>query len=740
MQRKIHNLPLSPESNSLTKQPRDPKRFYRPALRGCALALALLFVANCDWWKKDPIVEDEAKLAGKKTSDFPQITADVFKPMDSGIELSPEEIMGRNAWNLWSAGNEHFWNNVAQDSFGLLDVLKSLDNRKYKRGERFKTLGLVNQPGFQAASKPDEYGLWLDEQTEPEPPGIDEKVYGKPSGVLGFRLFPNPQFNAEARQKWDGDRYMSDPSYYNNNKLVRPYRVGVACGSCHIAPHPTNPPADPENPAWANLASAIGNQYIREGKVFGPNVTKGGLFYEMLLNQPPGTSDTSRIATDHINNPNAINAIFLLGERERIQVPEKLAGGTLALPGTKEEMPVAHILKDGADSIGIPGAAIRVFVNIGMFSEYWLTRHNRMLGLVPQKPFEIPYAREHSVFWLATEERLGHIAAFFRKLEPYRLADAPGGTERISQDQAVMTRGKEVFAESCAACHSSKQPPAPIDPQTAEGKSWFRAEVMKPDFLENNFLSNEKRYPVTEIKTNSARALGTNAKAGHVWDNFSSQTYKELSPVNELELYNPWDETKPIKFRPKDRNTGPGYYRTPSLISLWSSAPFFHNNMLGIFTGDPSVEGRLRAFDDAAQKLFWPDKRLGKASIWRTENECGLHISKEFVPKALWPLADDQGYLNIGEIPKGTPINLIANLQPDPLKAVALGLKIKRAFLAIKVGNLSGEEAKAELRKLVPDMLAENNAPDFIEDNGHYFGTDLPDSDKQALIEFLKTF
>jgi hypothetical protein len=152
------------------------------------------------------------------------------------------------------------------------------------------------------------------------------------------------------------------------------------------------------------------------------------------------------------------------------------------------------------------------------------------------------------------------------------------------------------------------------------------------------------------------------------------------------------------------------------------------------------VEGRLRAFDDAAQKLLWPDKRLGKASIWRTENECGLHISKEFVPKALWPLADDQGYLNIGEIPKGTPINLIANLQPDPLKAVALGLKIKRAFLEIKTRNLSPEEAKAELRKLVPDMLAENNCPDFIEDGGHYFGTDLPDSDKQALIEYLKTF
>ena len=648
--------------------------------------------------------------------------------------------MGRNAWNLWSAGNEHFWNNVAQDSFGLLDVLKSLDNRKYKRGERFKTLGLVNQPGFRAASKPDEYGLWLDEPTEPEPPGIDEKIYGKPSGVLGFRLFPNPDFNAEARKKWDGDRFMNDPAYYNDNKLVRPYRVGVACGSCHIAPHPTNPPADPENPGWANLASAIGNQYIREGKVFGPNVTKGGLFYEMLQTQPPGTSDTSRIATDHINNPNAINAIFLLGERERIMTPEKLAGGTLALPARRKKCrsrafsrmaPTRSASRappsvSSSTSACSPNTGLRGTIGCSV----WFHRNR----LKSRTRASIP-----SFGW-RPKSVSAHIAAFFRRLKPYRLADAPGGAERISQEEAVMTRGKQVFAESCASCHSSKQPPAPIDAHSAEGKSWFRAEVMKPDFLENNFLSNEKRYPVTEIKTNSARALGTNAKAGHVWDNFSSQTYKELSPVNELELYNPWDETNPIKFRPKDRNTGPGYYRTPSLISLWSSAPFFHNNMLGIFTGDPSVEGRLRAFDDAAQKLLWPDKRLGKASIWRTENECGLHIRKEFVPKSLWPLADDEGYLNIGEIPKGTPINLIANLQPDPLKAVELGLKIKRVFLAIKVRNLSPEEAKAELRKLVPDMLAVNNAPDFIEDAGHYFGTDLPDSDKQALIEYLKTF
>ena len=711
----------------------------RLARVGSCAGCAMLAFASCG--KNEPI--DEAKAAGKSTADFPQITPDIFKPMDGGIDLSPEEIMGRNTWNLWSGGNQHFWNHAAQDSYGLMDLLKMLDNRKFPRGERFKTLGLVNEPGFRARAptEPDEFGLCLDKQIAPEPAGIDETVYGRPSGVLGFRLFPNPEFNDEARKKWDGKRFYEDKAYYNDNKLIRPYRVGVACGACHIAPNPSNPPADPENPRWENLASAIGNQYINEGKVFACNVEQGGFFYEMLAAQPRGTSDTSRIATDHINNPNAINAIFLLAERERIAklaTPEKMTGGTLALPGEKEEMNVPHILKDGADSIGVRGATIRVYVNIGMFSEYWLTRHNRLIGLRPQRPFEIPYAREHSVFWRATEERLGNIAAFFRKLKPFHLADASGGPAYITTDSAVMTRGKEVFAESCAACHSSKPPPPNIDPRSGEGKAWFRAEVMKPEFLENNFLSDEKRYPLTKIETNSARAFATNAKAHHIWDNFSSQTYKELSPVDELEFFNPFDETHPIKFRPKDKDVAPGYYRTPSLVNLWSSAPFLHNNMLGKFTGDPSVAGRMHAFNDAIEKLLWTEKRLNKDSIWRTQNECSFHLRKEFLPSPFDKLAGRDGYVKIGRIPKGTPINLLANLQPDFQRTGAF-LKAAGKLTKINLENLSPEAADAELRKLVPDLIAMNKCPDFIEDKGHYFGTDLTDNDKRALMEYLKT-
>ena len=38
--------------------------------------------------------------------------------------------------------------------------------------------------------------------------------YGEPTGIMGLRLFPNPDFDAEAARKWDAKRYYEDPSYY----------------------------------------------------------------------------------------------------------------------------------------------------------------------------------------------------------------------------------------------------------------------------------------------------------------------------------------------------------------------------------------------------------------------------------------------------------------------------------------------------------------------------------------------
>jgi cytochrome c1 len=459
----------------------------------------------------------------------------------------------------------------------------------------------------------------------------------------------------------------------------------------------------------------------------------------MLKTQPPGTSDTSRIATDHINNPNTINPIFELGARLAVAGAEEVAGDSLNLPGVSAKMNVPHVLKDGADSVGVPGATLRVYVNIGSYSQHWLEQHNALIGLTPQKPFSVKTAQENSVYWLATQTKFTNIANFFMHLKSYRLADAPGGGDYITKDDVVMTRGKIVFAENCASCHSSKQPPANVD-----ATEWFRAEVVKSNFLEDNFLSDDHRYPITKIKTNAERTAGTNAKRGHIWDAFSSETYKNLPSVGEIEVTNVFTGTNESWTVP---GGGSGYYRTASLISCWSSAPFLHNNSLGEFTGDPSVAGRMKAFNDAAQKLLWPEKRDN--IIWRTSQECNLQIQAAVMPAFLrdgLKLAgkvDSDGYFRIGPIPEGTPINLLANVDPeaDPVNLVKLCLKLKEAFAKIKLVHLDIAATTEVLRtEVAPALWKVSKCPDFLEDRGHYFGSELPDADKLALIEFMKTF
>lgn len=703
-------------------------------LVGFVVLIAVGFATfNCTNKKNNSLLDMDE---GRKPEDFAEIAEDVFKAMDGGIQLTSDEIKGRNTWNLWCGGTEQFWDRMAREAYGLSDVLKMIDSRN--RGSRFKEIGLINEPGYKQASQPDPNGIWIDEAVEPESAAIDPKVYGRSTGIMGVRLFDNPNFDADARKKWNADRYYSDDDYSADPKLVRPYRVGISCGLCHIAFNPCNPPDDPSNPKWENLASAIGNQYIREGRALANTVKEGGYFWEMLKTQPPGTSDTSRIATDHINNPNAINPIFLLGERLNEGEEEELAGDTLNLPTVTAKMKVPHVLKDGADSVGVPGATLRVYVNIGSYSQHWMQQHNALIGLTKQKPFSVETAQKNSVYWLATQQKFQNIAKFFMRLKSFRLEDARGGKDYITRDGAVMTRGKTVFAENCATCHSSKRPP-----EGANETNWFRQEVLKPDFREGNFFSDDKRYPVTMIGTNAARACGTNAMRGHIWDAFSSETYKNLPSVGDIEVWNPYTDKMESFTIP---GGGPGYYRTASLISVWSSAPLLHNNSLGIYNGDPSVKGRIEAFTDAITKLLWPEKRLGKDSIWRTSRECSLQLQLAVIPEPLRgllrPQADPDGYFRIGNIPEGTPINLLSNIGPemDPKDFVDLCLKVKAALVEIKLKNLDSAAAKELLKKEVaPALFKASNCPDLIEDRGHYFGTQLPDVDKRALIEFLKT-
>ena len=65
-------------------------------------------------------------------------------------------------------------------------------------------------------------------------------------------------------------------------------------------------------------------------------------------------------------------------------------------------------------------------------------------------------------------------------------------------------------------------------------------------------------------------------------------------------------------------------------------------------------------------------------------------------------------------------------------------INLKRALKSLPP-NATDAQAAAAFGPLVDDLLEISKCPDFIVNKGHYFGSNLGDDDKNALIEFLKT-
>jgi mono/diheme cytochrome c family protein len=440
------------------------------------------------------------------------------------------------------------------------------------------------------------------------------------------------------------NRYYNDPSYYLDPSLVRPYRVGMSCGLCHVGPHPLNPPKDVEEPGWENLSATIGNQYLRTRMVFGNLLEPDNYFYHVLDSQLPGALDTSLIPSDNINNANAQNAIFELGGRldraglflhrtkeyeleylKRYGTNSKETAATAAISwpvlfdGTKDAYvnprPVPRVLIDGSDSIGAWTALARVYLNIGTFHQRWVTLHNPVFGFSRSRPFIMEDADLNSTYWQATKALMGDVAKYLLKAStPMKLKDAPGGSSYLKGAGVPwapeLENGRRVFASRCIVCHSSKQPR--MFDETPAGSlltllsnpdyaNWAKDEVKSEEFWRDNYLSSDRRLPVSLVKTNAARSLASNGTAGKLWQEFSSEDYKRLPAVDAISIWNP--------FTSKAENVnlpggGRGYYRPPSLVAVWATAPLLHNNSVGRFNNDPSVEGRVLAFRDAIGKLL----------------------------------------------------------------------------------------------------------------------------------------
>ena len=686
-------------------------------------------------------IKDEAAAAGLSGDDFRPADEPYFAAMDKGLLLPPAPgqeyppeirevaaiaglppedvrqaaIRGQNAWTVWTGGNDRFWNFAAGNTVGSFDLLKTVSSHPsqyYGRDNRFRWLGLINEPCFSKpeAPDPDRFGLWLDQRDPscaPDPfadgatyPGVRAgargdsqpagSYYGAPSGVVGLRLFPNPDFDAAAAARWDPERYYTDPDYYNDHDLVRPYRVGMSCAFCHVGPNPINPPKDPESPQWAELTSNPGAQYFWVERIFfwntrprpdpgTPAPNEANFLFQLFHTNPPGSLDTSLVSTDYMNNPRTMNAVYEVGarldiarhlgseqlsgdERDNRQFqdyPQSAALADLFDAGTGKVASM-RVLKDGSDSVGTLGALNRVYLNIGLFSEEWLLHFRPFLGAQKISPIRIADAQKNSAYWQATEMMTADMAIFFLvTARADHLADAPGGAAHLSaRDPAQLTRGKQVFAETCAACHSSRQPvPTPASgvdqgicagggsgpryrecwdrywnwTQTEDYKAQMRAITAAPDFLQGNYLSTERRVPMDLLGTNACSAIATNGLRGDIWDNFTSDSYKSLPPPGPVTVHHPVSGA-PSSFQAL--GNGRGYLRPASLVSLWSTAPYLLNNSVGhedyaggeyaAGYGDqgatcpaadandpylPCVENRLYQFDHAIRQMLWPQTR-----------------------------------------------------------------------------------------------------------------------------------
>lgn len=385
---------------------------------------------------------------------------------------------------------------------------------------------------------------------------------------------------------WEGfssrmDRRTGIPSDARTSKLADasvepPFLIGTSCGSCHIAFDPLNPPADPARPQWENIKGLIGNQYLRKSEILGSGMAKTSLEWQMFAHARPGVTDTSAIPHDGVNNPGTINALFNVAQRPLFpgeQVAkwrktdscgsEKNEAACWCEPGrdgkcwqfssrdddtTLGRPGVHHILKGGEDSTGALEAIQRVYFNIGSCAEQcWINHLSDLRQVDPQArgfgqtPFNVGQCRRDCPNFRAIEDRLPDILAFFvsaesnatdlhvardverKKATPgapvYTRDDLVADLEREHGAGAV-ARGRQVFAVNCASCHSSI-------PESVGGPFVERDyHALADNGLRADWLSNDRSTPIAEVGTYLCRALHSNHMAGHVYQEYGSETMR----------------------------------------------------------------------------------------------------------------------------------------------------------------------------------------------------------------------
>ena len=236
---------------------------------------------------------------------------DYFHDMDGGADLKPDPatkldpVLGRNTWIVWTGGNDRFWDKMTSYTFGAFDLLKIVaydPNKPIDRAERWKRLGLINEPCLDAPAAARSESLRPDARyAQGRLPG--RSVRGRDqisrregrrarqhrAGRFAVRLCQRHRGSAAVpqsglRRGGEGEvgrgEVLQAGDYIDG--LVRPYRVGMSCGFCHVGPSPVHPPADPANPQWENLSSTVGAQYIWVDRLFIYRANPDNYFFQLV--------------------------------------------------------------------------------------------------------------------------------------------------------------------------------------------------------------------------------------------------------------------------------------------------------------------------------------------------------------------------------------------------------------------------------------------------------------------------
>ena len=607
--------------------------------------------------------------------------------------------------------------------------------------------------------------------------------YGTSAGAVGFRKFPNPRFD---REKWlavQGNTIENWAGYQkqiSDSSIEPPFRVGISCASCHVSFDPVRPPKDPNRPQWFNLSGTVGNQYMYMSQLFGSGFKHDTLEWQMMTNARPGTVDTSVIPNDRVHNPGTVNAIINFTKRPTFQEtvdtwrraescstndPDICTcneQGSRCYQKSKKLDTILHVLKGGEDSVGKEGAVLRVYINIGVCAEQcWLNhltdlfqfdKQGRNYG---QTPFDIAQCRRDCPNYRALEDRVEMTRDFLLAAGPSDLYRAKGYStpdelipyienERGFGEGAV-ARGRKVYAQSCARCHSSQK-------DSLESRD-FLAKDSRGRRVD--WLGSDERIGADEVGTFECRSLHSNHMEGHIWDAYSSEEYKKSDAVRNLS---------------GDADKGRGRYRAISLLNVWAYAPFMHNNAVGpeicgrasggfsirvagaseCVPFDPSIEGRLKLYEASMDVMLNPDKRGKKQTL--TSAPIRIPVGPH--------LRNKEGKDNTYElvIPAGISVARIGSFRHKEFLADLGAVNANRAGGKYNVTPAQQQMADEVMRQLREDMknaknhevilneamlkkigMAYSNCTDQIDDKGHTFGADLSAQAKKDLTAFMET-